>query len=297
MVISSGGAGGATSNPVLHGILWAVMAAVFHSLVPVAVRSLSDRFPPVEIVFLRNALGLAALMTLFAVRGMGSLRTRRLGLHVQRSAINFVGMWLWFAALGLMPIGQAVALHFTLPLFAAVFAVIFLAERPGRARWAATGAGFVGVLVILRPGLGEVNWAAAMVLGSAALYGGTQVYTRLLGRTEDAGVTTFYYQLSLTIFAAVPAFWDWVTPGLAEVPALLLLAFAGTVAPYCIIRALKYAETTVVVPFEFLRLPFTVAMGYLFFAEATDVWTWTGGAIIFAATYAITLRETRTHRG
>jgi drug/metabolite transporter (DMT)-like permease len=297
MSVSPHGSRSAASRLVLQGIVWAVLAATFHSLVPVAVRLLSGKLPPIEIVFLRNVIGFSVLMALFAVRGIGTLRTHRLGWHVQRSTINFIGMWFWFAALGMMPIGQAVALHFTLPLFTAIFAVIFLAERPGPARWAATAAGFLGVLVILRPGLIEIGWASMLVLGSAALYGGTQIYTRLLGRTEDASVTTFYYQFFLTVFAAVPALWDWVTPGLDDVPAILLLAFAGTVAPYCIIRALKCAEATAVVPFEFLRLPFTIAMGYMFFSETTDLWTWVGGAIIFGATYLITVREARAREG
>ena len=296
MASPSGGARGATSNLVLQGILWAVAAAAFHSLVPVAVRLLSEKFPSIEIVFLRNLLGFAVLLALYSGRGIARLRTQRLGVHVQRSLVNFAGMWLWFAALALMPMGEAIALHFTTPLWAALLAVLILAERPGAARWAAIGAGFVGVLVILRPGTVAIGWPALMVLGSAAMYAATTIYTRVLGRTEDAGVTTFYYQFFLMLFSAVPALWVWVWPSWDDLPAILLLGAVGTVAPYCIIRALKCAEATVTAPFDFLRMPFTTFMGFLFFDETTEIWVWIGGAIIFGSTYFMTWREARRNR-
>ena len=198
----------------LRGAMWAVAAAVFHSLVPVAVRMLSGSLPAIEIVFLRTLIGLMALMVFFCWRGLGNLRTERIGLHVQRNTLNFFGMWLWFAAIALMPLGQAIALHFTVPLMAVLLAVLILGERPGARRWTGTFVGFCGVLVILRPGVVEIGWPAMMVLGSALSYAGVGIYTRVLGRTEDPAVTTFYYQLMLTIMAIVPALMVWVAPGL-----------------------------------------------------------------------------------
>ncbi len=281
---------------VLKGALWATAAAAFHSLVPVAVRLLSESMPAIEIVFLRNLIGLMALFGFFAWRGLGRLHTARIGLHFQRTVLNFAGMWLWFAALGLMPLGQAVALHFTVPLMAVLLAVMILGERPGVARWIATLIGFCGVLVILRPGMIEVDLPALMVLGSAVSYAGVSTYTRVLGRTESPIVTTFYYQLMLTLFAAGPAFFVWQMPGWHDVPALLLVAFAGTVAPYCLIRAYMHAEASMVAPIDFLRLPFTTLMAIFLFAEPTELWTWVGAAIIFASTTFITRREAKAAR-
>lgn len=280
----------------LKGALWAVTAAAFHSLVPVAVRLLSDAMPAIEIVFLRNLFGLTALLAFFAWRGLGQLRTRRIGMHFQRNVLNFAGMWLWFAALGMMPLGQAVSLHFTVPLMAVLLAVVILGERPGVARWAATFVGFCGVLVILRPGMIEVGLPALMVLGSAISYAGVSTYTRVLGRTESPIVTTFYYQLMLTAFAAGPALFLWRMPGWDDVPALMLVAFAGTVAPYCLIRAYKLAEASTIAPVDFLRLPFTTLMAMVLFGEPTDPWIWVGAAIIFFATTYITRREVRMAR-
>ena len=281
---------------VLKGALWATAAAAFHSLVPVAVRLLSDSMPAIEIVFLRNLIGLMALFGFFAWRGLGRLHTARIGLHFQRNVLNFAGMWLWFAALGLMPLGQAVALHFTVPLIVVLLAVLILGERPKPLRWLATLIGFCGVLVILRPGMIAVGLPAVMVLGSALSYAGVSIYTRVLGRTDSPAVTTFYYQLMLTLFAAIPALWVWRTPGWHDVPSLILIAVVGTVAPYCLIRAYTYAEASFLAPVDFLRLPFTTLMAIFLFAEPTELWTWVGAAIIFASTTFITRREARAVR-
>lgn len=288
--------GGFTIPTVLKGALWSAAAAAFHSLVPVAVRLLSDSMPAIEIVFLRNLIGLMALLGFFAWRGLGSLHTARIGLHFQRNVLNFAGMWLWFAAVSAMPLGQAVALHFTVPLMVVLLAVMILRERPGPLRWAATLIGFCGVLVILRPGMITIGLPALMVLGSAISYAGVSIYTRVLGRTDSPAVTTFYYQLMLTLFAAVPVLWVWRTPGLHDVPALILVAVVGTVAPYCLIRAYTYAEASFLAPVDFLRLPFTTLMAIFLFAEPTDLWTWVGAAIIFASTMFITRREAKAAR-
>ncbi|MPY71867.1 MAG: EamA family transporter [Alphaproteobacteria bacterium] len=283
-------------NNVLRGAFWAVLAATFHALVPVGVRYLSDTLPAVEIVFLRNGVGLSAFLCWFAWKGFGGMRTSRIGLHSVRNLMNFVGMWFWFAAIGMMPLGQAVALHFTVPLMAVVLAVIFLRERPGLVRWMAVAVGFGGVMIILRPGEIEIGTAALLVLGSALLYAGCGILSRTLGRTEQASVTTFFYLVTLTACAAPFALTQWVTPDWSDLPAVLLLAAAGTAAPYCLFRAYRYAEASIVSPIDFLRLPLTTGCALLLFGETTDVWTWVGGAVIFGSTWFMTWRESRRRR-
>jgi len=282
-----------TSRDFLLGVGWALLAVLFHSMVPVGVRLVSGHLPAIETVFFRNAMGLAFFLALFSWRGFGALRTSRMSLHLQRNVCNFVGMWLWFAALGAMPISKAIALHFTEPLMATALAILFLGERPAARRWLALAAGFAGVLIVLRPGAVPIGLPSLMVLGSALLYAGVVIYSRMLGRTEAPAVTTFYYQAMLTGFAAVPAALVWVWPVWADLPGLLLLGVAGTVAPYCIIRAFKHAEASALSPFNFMRLPVTAAFGYLLFGEATEAWTWIGAALIFGAAYAMTRGERR----
>ncbi len=275
-------------SDLIQGALWAAAAAAFHSLVPVGVRLLSDTMEPIQIVFYRNAMGLMFFLALFSWRGFSFLKTRHLGLHLQRNVANFVGMWLWFAAIASMPIAKAIALHFTEPMFATLLAVVILKERPGALRIAALLAGFVGVMIVLRPGAIPIGWPALMVLGSAALYATLPIYSRILGRSDPPSTTTFYYQAMLTAFAFFPSLPVWVWPVWGDAPALLLLAAAGTAAPYCIIRAVRHAEASVVSPMGFLRLPLTAGLAFLLFGEPTDVWTWVGAAVIFGAAYVAT---------
>lgn len=286
-----------TSRDFVLGAAWAAAAAALHALVPVSVRLLSEHMPPIEIVFFRNALGLMFFVAFFAWRGLGAMSTAKIGLHLQRNLCNFVGMWLWFAAIAAMPIAKAIALHFTEPLMATVLAILFLGERPALRRWLAIGAGFVGVLIILRPGIIAFQWPALMVLGSAFLYAGTVIYTRILGRTDSPTTTTFYYQLMLAAFALPFALPVWVWPVWDDVPGLALLAVAGTAAPYCIIRAFKHAEASAIAPFNFLRLPITAGLAFLLFGEPTEIWTWVGAGLIFSAAYLMTRAERRAGRG
>ena len=285
-----------TSQDVLIGVAWGLGAAACHSFVPIAVRMLSSHIPTVELVFFRNLIGLAILLSIVSWRGFGFLRTARIGAHLQRNALNFAGMWLWFVGLSALPLAKAVALHFTLPLMVVPLAVIFLRERPGAVRIVCTLIGFAGVLVILRPGAVPIGPAALLVLGSALCYAGVGIYTRALGRTDPPATTTFYYQAMLSAFALVPSLFVWVTPSLADIPALLLLAVSGTAAPYCLVRGMVHAEATIVEPLEYLRLPFTAMLAWMLFAETTDSWTWAGAAVIAAATWYMARHEHKAVR-
>ena len=282
-----------TSRDAAVGVSWALAAFMCYSLVPIGVRILGSNMPPVEILFFRSVVGLIAFLAFFSWRGFGNLRTERFGLHLQRNIINFVGMWLWFAALTVMSLSKAVTLHFTEPMMAGALAVWLLGERPGYRRIIAILAGFFGVVIVLRPGAIPIDWPVLAVLGSAFLYACVSIYTRVLGRTEPASTTTFYYQAMLAGFALPPTILVWVTPGWDDLPGIFLVGIFGSAAPYFIIRALRHAEATLVSPLGFLRLPLTAGFAYLFFSEPTEIWTWIGGAVILSAAYLMTRGEIR----
>ena len=300
-----------TSRDVMMGTMWGLMAAFCHSFVPIAVRLL-DHIPPIELVFFRNIIGLILFLLIVSWHGFGFIRTLRFGFHFQRCFLNFVGMWLWFAGLALLPIAKAVALHFTIPLMVVPLAIILLRERPGLGRLICTLIGFGGVLIILRPGAVPVDISVFLVLGSALSYAGVSIYTRLLGNTESPETTTFYYHALLSIFAlvsmaigwAIAAYvsaaglstgaFQWVAPTLGDAPALLLLAVSGGLAPYCLVRAFVHAEATIVQPVEYLRLPITAFLAYLVFGQTTDLWVWTGAAVIVGSTYYMARHESRS---
>lgn len=273
------------------GVSWALAAFLCYSLVPIGVRMLGTSMPPIEILFFRSIIGFSAFLAFFSWRGFGNLKTARFGLHLQRNIVNFAGMWLWFAALTVMPLAKAVTLHFTEPMMAAVLAVWVLGERPGSRRIIAILGGFAGILIVLRPGAIPIGWPVLAVLGSALLYACVSIYTRVLGRTEAASTTTFYYLAMLAAFSLPPALLGWVTPGWDDLPGILLIGIFGSAAPYFIIRALRHAEATLISPLGFLRLPLIAGFAYLFFSEPTGMWTWIGAAVILSSAYFMTRRE------
>ncbi len=281
---------------VVRGSLWAVIAAGFFTGMPISVRYLSTTMTSFEIVFFRSLLGMMIMAPFLAMRGWTGLRTGAPWLHVQRSTINFIGMVMWFYALGIMPLADATAIHFTMPLFIVLLATIFLGEKIGPRRLLAIVTGFLGVLVILRPGSVEFGLPAAGVLASAALYGASVIYVKVITRTEPVSNITFYTHLIMLLLALIPTVIYWQTPGWDDVPALALLAGCGTIAPYCFSRALKAMDAGLVAPFDFLRLPFTALAGLLIFAETTSIWTWVGAAVIFGSTSYITHREAMLER-
>ena len=281
------------ARDVALGAAWGVAAATCHAIVPIAVRLLSSNLPAIELVFFRNIMGLVIVLSIMSWGGLGFVRTSRFGDHLMRNVLLFVGMWLWFSGLVQMPLAKAVSLHFTIPLMVVPLAIVFLGERPNLMRVVWTIVGFVGVLVVLRPGVVPIGTAVFLVLGSALCYAGVGIYSRALGKTEAPATTTFYFQAMLSVFALGPALYVWVPPSLADVPALLLLAVAGTVAPYCFVRAVVHVEVTIVGPIEFLRLPITALLAWLIWAETMDFWTWVGAAIIIAAAYCMTRHEHR----
>lgn len=276
-----------------RGILFAVAAAGLFSLVPIFVRLLADTMPAMQIVFWRMLGGTVLMGLYFLATGIRGLHTRRLGGHALRTGANFFGMVLWFWGIALLPLDQAVALHFTFPLFAVVLAALALRERVGAHRAVAAGIGFTGVLIILRPGMGEADPAALVVLGAALLYALSAILTKILGRGESAAAIVFYSSLLSALAAALLSGWDWAAPAWRDLPWILGLGLCGTVAPFLFTRALQLGDASLIVPLDFLRLPMVSALAALLFAETPDVWSWVGAAVIFVAATYIGRREAR----
>ena len=286
-------AGTAHAGRVLRGVAWAVVSMAMFTFTPVFVRFLSSDMHAVEIIFHRSVIATVALLAWFVWTDFSRLRTRVFKSHMGRAVLNFGGMALWFQAIVSMPLAEATALHFTLPLYTVIFAAMFLGERVGWRRWSATAVGFLGALIVLRPGAVPISAPAMMVLGSAAFYGGAVVMIKLLTRTDAALPIAFYSNLLMGAIALVPTIFLWQGPALSDLPLLVALAAIGTAAPYCFTRALVNLDASVVAPLDFLRLPFTALAAWLIFAEVPDRWTWIGAAVIFGSTTYVARREAR----
>lgn len=244
-------------------------------------------------IFLRNVINLGLMAPSLARQGTAVVRTRRPGLHAIRNAFLYSGNVAWFYGVTEIAIADVAALQFTAPLFTAIIAAAFLGEKFGGHRFLAIVVGFAGALIIIRPGVIPVNAGTLAILAAAFLYSCAHVATKRLSDTESGSTVVFYMSVTILVYSAVPAIFFWKTPLLEDLPAIVGLGVTGYATHYCITRSLACADATFVIPFDFMRLPFSAAVGWLLFSETLDVWTLSGALIIFAAGWYSTVREAR----
>ena len=246
-----------------------------------------------EIAFFRVFFAFIALSPIFFRQGFEPFRTNRLGLLAVRGGINAVAMLCFFYGLAQTELATATALSFTAPLFATVFAIFVLGEVVRLRRWSAIIIGFIGTLVVLRPGVVPMDIGPVLIVVSSVIWAGALMIIKILTRTESSVTITVYVSVFLspiTLIAALP-FWIW--PTVEQLVVLLLLACLGTVAQMSMNQALKVADATVVLPVDFTKLIWGAMFGFLLFGEIPTIWVWTGGLMIFAATTYIGVREAR----
>jgi drug/metabolite transporter (DMT)-like permease len=289
----SGKSGYSTQSPAVQAAIIATVAMVLFSVVPPSVRLLSDTMSSWQIVFIRAVFGTIGIGLFFLWTGLHKLKSRQMKVHVVRSTFNFVGMVMWFWALAHIELAKGIAIHFTMPLFIVLFAVIFLRERIGLYRLIAMLVGFGGVLIILRPGALDTGLPELAILSSAALYGGAVVFLKKVVADETPAAVTFYTNLFMALGCLVPTVILWAPLTAADILPVLGLSVCGLFAPFMVAVALRKADASMIAAFDFLRLPFTALFGFLLFAEVPDEFVWLGAAVIFASTYFIARREAK----
>ena len=278
-------------TPALRGILLMCISTVAFSIMHGLVRFVSDVLPPFQIAFFRNVFGLAFLVPLLMRSRFAVLRTKKIGLHALRGVINIGAMLLFFTALSISPLAKVTALSFTAPIFMAVLAVLILGERFRMYRWLAIFCGFVGMLIILRPGIVAIDTGALLVTGAAALWAVAMILIKIMSRTESSLTIVAYMGIFLGLFSIIPAWWVWQPFGLHTLGWMVLIGLFGTIAQMTLSQALKETDPTALMPFDFLKLIWTALIGAWFFAEIPDVFTWIGAAVIFASGLFIAVRE------
>ena len=280
----------------LRGILWMMMGVSAFAFIPLCLRYVKDDLSIYEILFLRAVIAFLIVVPWNLRMPIKRLITPRIWLYLLRAGLTFAAMYAWYYGLIHMLMADAVALQFTAPLFTTMLAIMLLGEKVDAKRWGATLLGFTGAVVILRPGIEVVSLAALAVLASAILFSGASICAKILTRTEPASVILFYFYLLLIPFPAIPSLLDWTPPSFANWGWLAGLAIANILGHLGMVRAFTLAETSVVVPFDFLRLILVALIGFAVFAEMPDAWTWTGAAIIFISTYYLARQETMRAR-
>ena len=289
--------GTAPSGATLRAVLYMVGAMVGFSIMIGTIRHVSTGMHPFEVVFFRNLFGILIVAPLIMrAGGLSSLRTTQWKLYGARGAFGLVSMFLWFYAVANTPIAEAVVLTFTIPMLTTVAAIFLLGEVVGVRRWTAMAIGTAGALLIVRPGFGEIAATHIMLLVSSALVAVSIVMIKMLSRTEPTERIVAYMILLMTPASLIPALtvWQWPTPD--QLFWLVIVGTSGTIAHLLMTRALSMADTSALMPYDFLRLPIVAVIGFVAFSEVPDAWTWAGGGIIFASSLYIAHRETRAAR-
>lgn len=281
----------AGQSPALRGIVLMCVSTVAFSIMHGLVRFVSEVLPPFQIAFFRNLFGVVFLLPLLIRSRFALLRTNRLGLHALRGVVNIVAMLMFFTALSISPLAKVTALSFTAPIFMAVLAVLVLGERFRIYRWIAILMGFIGMLIILRPGVVAIDLGALLVTGSAALWAVAMLIIKILSRTEKSLTIVAYMGIFLGVFSILPALYVWQPFGIATLWWMVLIGLCGTVAQMALSQALKETDPTALMPFDFLKLIWTAIIGAWFFAEIPDVYTLLGAIVIFASGLFIAFRE------
>ncbi len=277
----------------VRGAVWMVMGGVSLVLMAIDIRYLAPKFNVLEMIFIRSVISFCFMLPWAFKVGLAGLKTERIGLHVFRNAIHYVGNLGWFLGVTLVTLADLSALQFTIPLFTVVMAALILHEKVGLHRWTATVIGFIGALIIIRPGYIPIEIGTIAVILSAFFYACSQIATKKLSDTDNPNLVIFYMGSIFVLISFGPAMFVWVTPDWQDAVPFLILGATGYFAHFCIIRAFAAADASYITPFDFVRLPVSAFFGFMLFGEATEAWTWIGAGIIFCATYYITWRETR----
>lgn len=277
-----------------------IASACFFGLMAIIIRVASRDLHPFEIAFFRSLFGAVVALPLLLRRGLCTLRTDRLGFYVVRCAIGTLSMLAAFWSIAHLPLTQAIALSYASPLFVTIGAVLFLGEIVRARRWSAVVAGFIGVLVIVRPGTDGFTAASLVALFAAAMSGAVTVSIKFLSRSDPADtivlLTTLLW-VPLTLPAAL-LFWQWPAGWLW--PWLLLAGALGTGGQYCWTHALRIADASTLAPFSYLQLLIVAVLAWLVFDQTLDRYTAIGAAIVIGSSLYIARREAKlarqTHR-
>jgi drug/metabolite transporter (DMT)-like permease len=234
-----------------------------------------------QVMEFRSAIGFMLLLPLvYRAGGPAGLRTRRPLQHVARNLVHYGAQLGWFLALTLIPLGEVVAIEFTTPIWTAILATAFLGERMNGGKILAVVLGLIGVIVIVRPGLSAVNVGQLIALIAAVAFGVSIAMVKSLTRTDTTLQIIFWMTVVQSTAGFVPAIVVWTWPSATAWGWLLVVAFCGTFSHYCMARAMLYADATIVVPMDFLRVPLTALAGWLIYAERMDLLTVLGAAMI-----------------
>lgn len=282
--------------PALRGGLYMMGAAASFTIMTALIRVIAQEIHPFEIGFFRTITNLILMVPFVLRTGPTVFQTENHKVYALRGLIGVAFVMSYFSGAAMIPVSDSQALIFTSPLFAAALVVVFLGEKIRGRRMVALGIGFVGAMIILRPGFDAINLGAVLVLIGAMTNGASNALVKYTTRKDHPDTAVLFLMLYVTPLIALPTVFVWVTPSWEQLGFLLAIGFFATLNQRFLSRAFAAADATAVLPYDFSRLPFAALIGWFVFSELPDFWVWVGGAIIFAASIYIAHRESLASR-
>ena len=284
-------------NKFLTVALLAIGATLFGSFMGAGVKLLSDDLHPIIICFYRCLMGLIIITPFVARNNFKALQTDNMRLQILRALINIISMICWFTAIGMMHLEKATALGFTTPLFTTVLAVIVLGEVIRFHRTAALLLGFIGILIIIRPGYMPFEFGTILMLIASFSFSFVLIFVKKLSATDSSLTIIFYHLLYMTPAFFILSLFYWQSINYNQLVIFSLMGASGLLSHWCLAQAFKMSDTTFVMPLQFTKLIWASLIGLFIFAEQPDIWTWVGGIIIFISVVYITYREAFKKKG
>jgi len=274
-----------------RGIYWMLLTTGLFTSLDATAKYLAQDYPVPQVLWARFAFHLVFVAGFLGVRLSVTLRSQRLGLQLIRSVLMLVTTGMFFFAVRALPLADVVAIMFVGPLFVTALSVPLLGDYVGPRRWAAVGIGFLGALVVVRPGSGIMQGIAILPVLAAFSHALYTITTRQLAN-HDLPMTTLFYTAALGTLvttAVVPYFW--VTPDAVGWLLMVLLGFFGAVGHLALIKALSYASPVVVAPLSYASLIWSIGFGFVLFEDLPDAMTLVGAALIAASGMYVFHRE------
>ena len=284
-------------NKLISVALLAIGATLFGSFMGAGVKLLSDDLHPIIICFYRCLMGLIIITPFVAKNNFQALQTDNMRLQIFRALINIISMICWFSAIGMMHFEKATALGFTTPLFTTVLAVLILGEVIRFHRTAALLLGFVGILIIIRPGYMPFEFGTILMLVASLSFSFVLIFVKKLSATDSSLTIIFYHLLYMTPAFFILSLFYWENINLNQLIIFSLMGASGLLSHWCLAQAFKMSDTTFVMPLQFTKLIWASLIGLFIFSEQPDIWTWVGGVIIFISVVYITYREAFKKKG
>ena len=277
----------------VQGMVFMLASSVFAAGMHVTVKYVALEIHPFEIFFLRQSIALVLLAPIFLNIGFAALKTERLGMHFMRGVFMTAGGMAWFWAISLVPLAKVTALNLSAVLFTVLAAIIFLKEASEWKRWAALIFGFIGVIVIVRPGYEIISFGVILVIVARLFPAGARVLSKVLSRTERTPTIVVYGAVAMSVLSFIPAMMVWITPNLEQFFYIILVSIGGTLSQLSMVTAYKVGDIGAVEPFHFVRLIWAALFGFILFGEIPSIWVWIGASMIIAAVTYLAQGEAR----